>query len=82
MEVTAAYAKANLPELLKAVENGERVTISRYNKPIADLVPSQKARGEAPKFGTGKGKIKILNPNWDRAIETEEELLEFLKGRR
>jgi hypothetical protein len=36
MKVTAAYAKANLPELLKAVERGERVTISRYRKPNWD----------------------------------------------
>ncbi|MFL6464528.1 MAG: type II toxin-antitoxin system Phd/YefM family antitoxin [Bryobacteraceae bacterium] len=36
--VTSAYAKAKLPELLKAVENGETVQITRHNKPVANLV--------------------------------------------
>lgn len=80
MQVTAAYAKAHLPELLKAVEAGMRVTISRYNKPIADLVPSAAKKRVAPRFGTGKGKVKILDPNWDKPIRTEEELLRFLAG--
>jgi prevent-host-death family protein len=80
MDVTAAYAKANLPELLKAVERGERVTISRYNTPIADLVPTTAASKPARKFGTGKGRNLIIDPNWDKAIETDEELEAFFKG--
>ena len=75
MEVTAAYAKANLPELLKAVQDGETVTISRYNKPLADLVPSAKiAPRPIPKFGTGKG-VKIVDPNWARATTEFSALL-------
>ena len=78
MEVTAAYAKANLPELLKAVENGQRVTISRYNKPVADLVPSSKhARRPVPKFGTGKG-VKIIDPNWAKPM-TKKQLERWLE---
>jgi prevent-host-death family protein len=80
MEVTAAYAKANLPELLKAVERGERVTIFRYNTPIADLVPTTPASKPSRKFGTGKGRNLIIDPNWDKAIETDEELGAFFKG--
>jgi prevent-host-death family protein len=80
MEVTAAYAKANLPELLKAVERGERVTISRYNTPVADLVPTAAAKRPARKFGTGKGLKLIIDPNWDKTIETDEELEAFFKG--
>ena len=77
MEVTAAYAKANLPELLKAVQNGETVTISRYNKPVADLVPSSKlAPRPVPKFGTGNG-VKIVDPHWARAM-TQKELKQWL----
>jgi prevent-host-death family protein len=77
MEVTAAYAKANLPELLKAVENGERVTISRYNKPVADLVPSsKKATRPVPKFGTGKG-LKIIDPDWAKPM-TKKQLEQWL----
>lgn len=34
-------AKTNLSRLLDAVERGERVTIARHGRPIADLVPHQ-----------------------------------------
>jgi prevent-host-death family protein len=78
--VSAAYAKANLPELLDSVEKGDSITIARYNKPVADLVPSQKAVRPAPRFGTGKGKVKILDPNWARPM-TEEEVDAFIEGR-
>ncbi len=81
MEVTAAYAKAHLSELLRAVEAGTTATITRYNKPIVDLVPSQSKRSAPRQFGTGKGKVKILDPHWDKPIETEEELKSFLKCR-
>ena len=78
--VTAAFAKANLPDLLKAIEKGESVTISRYNKPIADLVPSLKAVKPARKFGTLKGKIKQIDPHcWDAM--TDEEVDAFIEGR-
>ena len=38
-EVGAYEAKTNLPALLRAVEQGERVVITRSGKPIADLTP-------------------------------------------
>jgi len=36
------FAKSNLSKLLKLVEEGKTVTISRAGKPVADLVLSQK----------------------------------------
>jgi antitoxin (DNA-binding transcriptional repressor) of toxin-antitoxin stability system len=35
--VSVAEAKSKLPELLRAVETGERVTITRHGKPVAEL---------------------------------------------
>ncbi len=64
--VTSAYAKANL------VEQGERVTISRYNKPVADLVPTSGQTRPLPKLGTGKGKVKILDPRWAEPLTDQE----------
>ncbi|MEO8725523.1 MAG: type II toxin-antitoxin system prevent-host-death family antitoxin [Acidobacteriaceae bacterium] len=81
MEVTAAYAKAHLPELLKIVEKGKTVTISRYRKPVAEIVPLKAVAKPARKFGTGKGQKIVIDPNWDKPIETEKELLAFFKGR-
>jgi prevent-host-death family protein len=80
MKVSAAYAKANLPELLKAVEQGKTVTISRYSKSIAELVPSKEAFKRAPKFGTGKGNVKILNQSWADPM-TDDEVDAFIEGR-
>ena len=38
-EVGAFEAKTHLAELLRRVENGERITITRHGKPVAMLVP-------------------------------------------
>jgi prevent-host-death family protein len=76
--VKIAYAKAHLAELLARVARGERVVISRYNTPVAELVPPLKQPKR--KFGTGKGKVKILDPHCFDAM-TNEEVDTFLGGR-
>ena len=48
MDVSVKDAKTTLPQLLRAIENGQTVTICRSGKPVADLVPT--SRG-APKLG-------------------------------
>lgn len=80
MQVTAAYAKSHLPELLKAVERGQSVTISRYNRPVAELVPAKNAARPPRKLGTLKGKIKIIDPRCFDAM-TDEEAEAFVEGR-
>jgi prevent-host-death family protein len=74
MQVTAAYAKANLPELLRAVEHGQTVEITRYNKPVAALVPHSAAgsRRPAPVFGTAPQSVKILDPGWAKPLTTKQ----------
>ena len=44
--IGAFEAKAQLSRLLKAVEHGERFTISVRGKPVADLVPHRPATTE------------------------------------
>ena len=39
-EIQATEAKTRLAELLRAVENGESVAITRHGKPVAHLVPA------------------------------------------
>ncbi len=39
-EFTATEAKAHLAELLRTVERGEAVAITRHGEPIAHLVPA------------------------------------------
>lgn len=44
MSTVGAYeAKTHLPELLRRVEHGERITITRHGHPVAELVPPSAA---------------------------------------
>jgi len=40
MEVGAYEAKTHLPKLLERVARGERITITKHGKPIAELIPA------------------------------------------
>jgi prevent-host-death family protein len=44
-EVGAYDAKTHLPQLLRDVERGDRVTITVRGKPVAELVPARRAGG-------------------------------------
>jgi prevent-host-death family protein len=72
MEVSTAEAKNRLPELIRAVEGGEQVVITRHGRPVAQLAPPPVAHRK-PQLGGMKGRIHLL-PGWDDPI-TEEELL-------
>jgi len=80
MKVSVADAKNKLPELIKAVENGEPVTICRRGTPVVDIVRTTKASRKKPKFGTLRGKVVINDPNWWKPM-TDEEVDAFLDGR-
>jgi antitoxin (DNA-binding transcriptional repressor) of toxin-antitoxin stability system len=47
MKVSVAGAKNKLPERIKAVENGETVTICRCGVPAVDLVPRRRPAGKS-----------------------------------
>ena len=80
MKVSVADAKNKLPELIKAVENGREVTICRRGEPVVDIVRTKEPARKKRKFGTLRGKIKIIDPNWWKPM-TEEEVDAFLEGR-
>jgi antitoxin (DNA-binding transcriptional repressor) of toxin-antitoxin stability system len=80
MKVSVADAKNNLPKLIKAVENGETVTICRRGKAVADIVRTTYGDDEKPKFGTSKGKVIIHDPDWWKPM-TDEEVEAFIEGR-
>ena len=81
MIVSVADAKNKLPELIKAVEDGEPVTICRRGVPVVDLVRTKKPSRKERTLGTLKGKIQILDPDWWKPM-TDEEVEDFLTGRR
>jgi prevent-host-death family protein len=80
MQVSVAEAKNKLPELIKAVQEGEQVTISRRGVPVVDLVPTKADESLKPKFGTGRGKIKVNDPDWWKPM-ADQEVEAFLEGR-
>jgi prevent-host-death family protein len=72
MEVSTAEAKNRLPELIRMVEGGEQIVITRHGRPVAQLGPAKSQRKEV-RFDGMRDRIKLL-PGWDDPI-TEEELL-------
>jgi prevent-host-death family protein len=80
MEFSVADAKNKLPELIKAVEHGEPVTICRRGVPVVDIVRTKKPNGKQRVLGTQRGKIEILDPDWWKPM-TDEEAEDFVEGR-
>ncbi len=74
MDVSVADAKNHLSELLRSVEQGEQVVITRNGKAVAQLVAPPLER-RAVRFGTMRGKIH-LQPGWDDPVSVER----FLAG--
>jgi prevent-host-death family protein len=72
MDVSIAEAKNRLPELIRAVEEGEEVIITRHGKPVARIGPAPPARRKI-RLGGMRDRIKLL-PGWNGPI-TEDELL-------
>ncbi len=80
MQVSVANAKNNLPELIKAVEDGKPVTICRRGVPVVDIVRTKKPVRKRRTLGTLKGKIKVLDPDWWKPL-TDDETEDSLAGR-
>lgn len=80
MKVSVAEAKNKLPQLIKAVEEGESVTIYRHRTPVVDIVRTKQTDPETPKFGTLKDKVNEVDPEWWKPM-TDDEVDAFLNGR-
>ena len=81
MTVSVTEAKNKLTQLLMAVEKGERVTIERHGRIIAEIVkPSVK---RIPKFGTLRDIVHMTPEQFQEATRpmTNEEADAFLAGR-
>jgi prevent-host-death family protein len=80
MQVNVADAKNRLPALIKAVEEGEAVTICRRGVPVADLVRTQEPARRGRRLGTLKGKIQIIDAHWWKPL-TDQEVDALIEGR-
>src|ERR1700681_4590078 len=72
MKVSVADAKNKLPELIKAAEDGETVTICRRGVPAVDIVRTKKPSRKKRRLGTLKGKIQVLEPEWWKPMSDDE----------
>lgn len=74
MTVSVAEAKNRLPELIRAVESGEKVVITRHGRPVAQLARAPVAAGRV-RLGGMKSRIR-LRPGWESAVDEDR----FLAG--
>lgn len=74
MDVSIAEAKNRLPEIIRAVEQGEAVIITRHGKPVAQIVPPPAQRRQI-RLGGMKDRIHFL-PGWDAPVDLDR----FLAG--
>jgi prevent-host-death family protein len=72
MNISTAEAKNRFTELIRIVESGEQVVVTRHGRPVAQIAPPPAELRKA-RLGGMKGRIRLL-PGWDQPI-TEEELL-------
>jgi prevent-host-death family protein len=73
--VTIDEAKARLSTLIKQVERGEEVVITRDKKPVARLVPFVQERPKRG-FGSMKGRVHLGPEFWEPLPEDELKLWE------
>ena len=74
MDVSIAECKNRLPELIRAVEGGEKVIITRHGKPVAQISAAPRERRRA-RLGGMKDRIE-LPPGWDAPVDLDR----FLDG--
>lgn len=70
MDVSIAEAKNRLPELIRAVEAGGSVVITRHGKPVAQLTPAPVDRRQV-RLGGMKNRVQLL-PGWDAPVGLDD----------
>jgi prevent-host-death family protein len=74
MNVSIAEAKNRFTKLIRAVEEGEPVLITRRGKPVAQIIAPPPQRRKVV-FGGMKDQVNLL-PGWDDPIDLDS----FLAG--
>ena len=72
-EIQATEAKTRLAELLRAVEHGEAITITRHGKAVAHLVPA----GTQDRASRAKAveRFRQCRAGWRRVAFSTDEIL-------
>ena len=59
MDISIVEAKNRFTELIRAVEDGQEVIITRHGKPVAQIGPAPSTRRRV-RLGEMKGRIRLL----------------------
>ena len=73
MKVSTAEGKNRFPELIRAVEDGEQVIITRHGRSVAQSAPPPQQR--KARLGGMRDRIRLL-PGWDAPVDPDR----FLQG--
>ena len=73
-QVTLEEASERLPELVRAVEAGQEVILTRDNLPVARLVATTDPQQESRR-GSMKGRLLYMSPDFNATPEDFEEYL-------
>jgi antitoxin (DNA-binding transcriptional repressor) of toxin-antitoxin stability system len=69
-------AQNHLGEIIEKLTPGEEVVLTRDDKPVATLRSALPASREPPRFGTLKGSILFISPDFDAIPEGFEDYLQ------
>ena len=72
-EIQATEARTRLAEILRVVEHGETVAITRHGKPVAHLVPAP-AKDRANRRRAVE-RFRQRRAGWERVAFSTEEIL-------
>ncbi len=75
-EVTATEAKAHLADLLRTVEHGETIAITRHGKAVAHLVPAKDREHTARQAALER--FERRRARWKTVKVSREEILSWL----
>jgi antitoxin (DNA-binding transcriptional repressor) of toxin-antitoxin stability system len=68
-------AEGHLAEIVERLAPGEEIVFTRDNKPVATIRAASAASPDAPRFGTLKGSILYIAPDFDAIPEGFEDYL-------
>ena len=73
LQVQTTEAKAKFAQILRTVEQGETVVITRHGKKIARIIPDEDA--EIAERKAAVERLKELRKSWEPTGMTREEIL-------
>lgn len=73
--ISVEEAQTRLAEIIETLPQGEEVILTRDGKPVATIRATTPPVREAPRFGTLKGTVLYMAPDFDDIPEGFEDYL-------